>query len=146
MGWFNYYGIAIVAVILIPNIISAIVDKGSFENSYNNKAVLISEQIGRYGCMAFMVFNIPYAYFNFWFDSALNAYLIVNGALLVLYIIGWVIFGKGRKAIKMLWLSITPTLIFLFSGIMLLSVPLIIFAVVFGIGHITISYKNREQG
>lgn len=32
----------------------------------------------------------------------------------------------------------------LFSGVMLLSVPLIILAVIFGIGHITISLKNSN--
>lgn len=144
MSWFNYYGLIAVAIILIPNIISAVVDKGAFVNKYNNKTMLVLEQIGRYGCMAFMVFNIPYTYFNFWFDSALIVYLIVNGALLVLYILGWIIFRKGQGAIKMLWLSIVPTLLFLFSGIMLLSIPLMIFAVIFGAGHITISYKNRQ--
>ena len=143
MGWFNYYGLIAVAIILIPNIISAVVDKGSFENNYNNKAMLVLEQIGRYGCMAFMVFNIPYTYFNFWFDNALIVYLIVNGALLIVYILGWIVFGKGRNTVKMLWLSIIPTVLFLFSGIVLLSVPLVVFAVIFGIGHITISYKNR---
>ena len=145
MSWFNYYGLVAVAVILIPNIISAVTDKGAFENRYNNKVILVLEQIGRYCCMAFMVFNIPYTYFNFWFDSALTVYLIVNGALLALYILGWIIFRKGRSAAKMLWLSIVPTVLFLFSGIMLLSIPLIICAVIFGIGHITISYKNRNK-
>ena len=144
MSWFNYYGLIAVAIILIPNIISALIDKSSFENKYKGKSMLVLEQIGRYGCMAFMVFNIPCTYFNFWFDSALIVYLIVNGALLVMYILGWIVFAKGQATIKMLWLSITPTVLFLFSGIMLLSVPLIIFAVIFGIGHITISYKNRK--
>lgn len=145
MGWFNYCGLAIVAVILVPNIISAIIDKGAFENRYNNKAMLVLEQIGRYGCMTFMVFDIPYTYFNFWFDCALTVYLTVNGALLVLYLSGWIIFRKGQSAVKMLWLSIVPTALFVFSGIMLLSIPLIIFAVIFGMGHITVSYKNRQQ-
>ena len=144
MSWFNYYGLIAVAIILIPNIISAVVDKDAFANKYNNKAILVLEQIGRYGCMAFMVFNIPYTYFNFWFDSGLMVYLIVNGTLLALYILGWIIFRKGQSAIKMLWLSITPTVLFLFSGVMLLSIPLILFSIIFGIGHITISYKNRN--
>ena len=144
MGWFNYYGLIAVAIILIPNIICAIVDKSSFENKYNNKFMCVFEQIGRYGCMAFTVFNIPYTYFNFWFNRALLVYLIVNGILLVLYILGWIVFGKGRSAVKMLCLSIIPTALFLFSGIMLLSVPLIVFAIIFGIGHITVSYKNSN--
>ncbi len=68
MGWFNYYGLIAVAIILIPNIISAAVDKSAFENRYNKKTILALEQIGRYGCIAFMIFNIPYTYFDFWFD------------------------------------------------------------------------------
>lgn len=144
MSWFNYYGLIAVAIIMLPNIISAVVDKSTFENKYNSKAMLILEQIGRYGCMMFMIFNIPYTYFNFWFTHALIVYLITNGVLLVLYILGWIIFRKGRNTVKMLWLSIIPTTLFLFSGVMLLSVPLIILAVIFGIGHITVSYMNRN--
>ncbi|MCH5148431.1 MAG: hypothetical protein J1G05_03595 [Clostridiales bacterium] len=144
MSWFNYFGLVAVAIILIPNIIIAIIDKGAFENRYTNKVIIVLEQIGRYGCMVFMVFNIPYTYFDFWLDSALTVYLIVNGALLVLYILGWIIFRKEQSAVKMLWLSIVPTALFLFSGIMLVSVPLIIFAIIFGIGHITTSYKNSQ--
>ena len=144
MSWFNYYGLIAVAIILIPNIISAVTDKNLYSSAHICRPIAVLEQIGRYGCMAFMIFNIPYTYFDFWFDRALLTYLIVNGILLLLYISGWIVFGKGRSAIKMLWLSVTPALLFLFSGIMILSIPLIVFAVIFGIGHITISYKNSQ--
>lgn len=144
MSWFNYYGLIVIAIILIPNIISAATNKGVFENKYNNKTIIILEQIGRYGCLAFMVFNIPYTFFNFWFNNAILVYLLVNGALLAIYLLGWIVFRKGRNTIKMLWLSIIPTVLFLFSGVMLLSIPLIIFAVIFGVGHITVSFKNRK--
>ena len=144
MGWFNYYGLAAVAVILIPNIIGAVTDKDMFKTGHICRPIAVLEQTGRYGCMAFMIFNIPYTYFNFWFDSALPVYLIVDGVLLALYIFGWIVFGKGRNTVKMLWLSVTPALLFLFSGIMLLSIPLMIFAIIFGIGHIIISFSNRE--
>ena len=145
MSWFNYYGLIAVAIILIPNIIVAMADKSAFTNECNNRAILISEQIGRYGCMAFMIFNIPYTYFDFWFDGALTVYLAVGGALLILYIVGWIVFRKGRSGPKMLWLSVTPTVLFMFGGVMLLSIPLIAFSVIFGIGHITVSCKNRAR-
>lgn len=144
MGWFNYYGMIAVAIIMIPNIVSAVVNKSAFENRFHNKVILAFEQIGRYGCMAFMIFNIPYTYFDFWFESALVVYLSVNGALLALYLLGWIIYRKGRGKAKMFWLSITPTVLFAFSGLMVLSIPLMISSVIFGIGHITISYKNIE--
>ena len=145
MGWFNYYGLIAVAIIMVPNIIVAAVDKSAFENRYDNKVVLVIEQIGRYGCMAFTVFNIPYTYFDFRFENALTVYLAVGGVILALYVLGWIVFRKGRSTIKMLWLSITPTVFFLFCGVMVLSVPLIVFSILFGIGHITVSYKNRDD-
>lgn len=145
MGWFNWYGLIAVAVILIPNIIVSVVDKASFENKFEGKAIIVSEQIGRYGCMAFMVFNIPYTYFGFWFENAFTVYLVVGGGLLLIYILGWIIFCKGKSLCKMLWLSVTPSALFLFCGILVGSIPLIIFAVIFAVGHITISVKNVES-
>ena len=143
MSWFNYYGLAIMAVIMIPNIIYAVKHKAEGENAYNNKMVTILEQIGRYGCMALMVFNIPYTYFNFWFDHALICYLCVNGGLCLAYLIFWIICWNRRGKLKALSLSIIPTAIFLFSGIVLANIPLLTFAVLFGITHIFISYKNE---
>ena len=145
MSWFNYYGLIAVLFILLPNIIVAIVDKGAFQNKLNNKAIIVVEQIGRYCCMAFMVFNIPYTYFNFWFDNALAVYLIVGGCLILLYYLCWIIFRKGSCTAKMLWLSVTPTVLFLFCGIMVASIPLIISSILFGVGHITVSYNNRSE-
>lgn len=144
MSWFNYYGLIAVVIIMIPNILCAVFDKTAFENKFNNKPILILEQIGRYGCIIFMTFNIPYTYFGFWFDKALTVYLAVGGILLFIYCLGWLIFRNGRKLVKMLMLSIMPTILFLFCGVMLCSVPLIICVVLFGIGHITVNYKNAR--
>lgn len=142
MGWFNYYGLAITVIILIPNIVYAVTHNIGAENSYRNKAAEIFEQIGRYGCMAFMVFNIPYTYFNFWFAHALTVYLSVNGALCLAYLIFWTICRKSSGKLKALSLSILPSVIFLFSGTVLANIPLLAFATVFAATHILISYKN----
>ena len=95
--------------------------------------------------MAFMVFNIPYTYFNFWFDNALTVYLIAGGCILLIYYLGWIVFRKSNGTAKVLWLSITPTVLFMFCGIMLISIPLIISSIIFGVGHITVSYFNRSE-
>lgn len=146
MGWFNYYGLAVMAVIMIPNIVYAVKNKNPV-NIYHNKAVEVFEQIGRYGCMIFMIFNIPYTYFNFWFDYALIFYLSVNGALCIAYLIFWAVCWNNNGKLKALSLSILPSLIFLFSGVVLANIPLMAFAVLFAINHIIISYKNvsREE-
>ena len=142
MSWFNYYGLIFIAIIMIPNIIFAIKEKDGFANKFNNKVVGILEQTGRYACLAFMVFNIPYTYFNFWFGYALTVYLVVNSVLCLIYLIFWVVlWDKGGK-LKALSLSVIPSVIFLFSGIVVANIPLIVFAVLFGVNHILLSYKN----
>ena len=141
MSWFNYYGLAFMAVIMIPNIIYAVKKKND-GNDYHNKAVEIFEQIGRYGCMFLMIFNIPYTYFNFWFDHALIVYLSVNGGMCIAYLIFWVICWNRNDTLKALSLSVLPSCIFLFSGIVLANIPLIVFAVLFAVNHILISCKN----
>lgn len=141
MGWFNYYGLAVMAIIMIPNIVYAVKNKNAV-NKYHNKAVEIAEQIGRYACLALMVFNIPYTYFGFWFDYALAVYLSVNGGLCLAYLIFWAVCWNKSGKLKALSLSVLPTCIFLFSGIALLNIPLIAFAVLFGITHVFISCKN----
>lgn len=127
---------------MIPNIIYAVKNKGNVADTYNNKLATVAEQVGRYGCFAFMIFNIPYSYFNFWFDYAIIVYLAVNGGLCLAYLIFWIICRNKSSKLRALALSVIPSCIFIFSGVMLLNIPLICFAVIFAVSHILISYKN----
>lgn len=144
MKWFNYWGIIILFFIMIPNIIYAIKHKESFENSYNNKKILAIEQISRYGSMIFMLLNIPYLSKGFWFSNSMFIYLFINGIFLAYYCACWLIFWNKNSMFKVLSLSITPSLIFLFSGIILLNIPLIVVAILFSVAHITVSIKNYK--
>ncbi len=38
MGWFNYWGMIIVIIIMIPNTVFAFKRKDGFQNAYHNKA------------------------------------------------------------------------------------------------------------
>ena len=143
MGWFNYYGLAIIAVIMIPNIVYAVKNKSV--KSYSNKSIEIIEQIGRYACMFFMVFNVPFTYFNFWFYGAKIAYFSINGVLCLTYLVFWIVCWKKNGVLRAISLSVLPTVIFLFSGVMLASIPLIASAVLFGFAHIYISVKNANE-
>ena len=142
MSWFNYYGLIIMVLIMMPNIIYALKHENGAPTSLQNKAIMIVEQIGRFGCLVLMIFNIPYTYFNFWFDNALIVYLSINGALCLIYLLFWIICWKNNSKLKALSLSIIPSCMFLLSGIILANIPLIVFAVVFAVSHIFISYKN----
>lgn len=85
MGWLNIFGLCIVSVILIPNIVFAMKCKDGFENKWHNKYVEIAEQIGRFGCFAFMIFNVPGTCFGWPSNEAFAAYLIADGLLAALY-------------------------------------------------------------
>lgn len=116
-------------------------NKEGFVNLYQNKVVLCLEQVGRFGCFLLMIFNIPHLYDEFWFENGLTVYLICNGVLLALYLLGWFICSK-LSVFKATVLSVLPSLIFLFSGITILSYPLLAAAVIFTGCHITVSVKN----
>ena len=142
MDWFNIYGLVFIALIMIPNIIFSIKCKDGFENKYRSKIIEVIEQIGRFGCFGFMIFNIPGTWFGWWSDEAFAVYLIVDTLLIVLYCIIWVVCWKKNNVFKALALSIIPSVIFLFSGVISRSILLIISALLFTPTHIVISYKN----
>lgn len=144
MSWFNYIGLIIIAIIMIPNVVFAMTNKDGFENEYKNKSVETLEQIGRFACFILMIFNIPYTYFGFWFAYGKLVYIIINSALVVAYVTGWVVFWHKDGMAKSVLLSVLPSLVFLFSGVTLSNIPLIAFSLVFAPCHILISVKNAK--
>lgn len=142
MTWFNYGGLIIIAVMMIPNIVFAVKHKGGYQNTYQNQVAQILEQISRYACMVLMIFNIPYTWIGFYFSFAEIIYCLINSLLVLGYCVIWVVLWQKAGIVKALLLSIIPSLIFLFSGIMIASIPLTIFAIIFTVTHVLISVKN----
>ena len=145
MEWFNIFGFIFICIIMIPNVIFAIKCKEGFENKWNNKFVETIEQIGRICCFGFMIINIPRTYFGWWNDEAFAIYLIINIILVILYCLIWIICFKKNSVFKALALSIIPSIIFLFSGIMSRSILLIVSSIIFAPSHIMISYNNAKK-
>ena len=144
MDWLNIFGLIFIIIIMIPNIIYAIKCKDGFANKWQNKTVELLEQIGRFGCFGFMIINIPGTWFGWWSDEAFAVYLIVNVVLILLYCAIWIVCFKKNTVFRALALSILPSIMFLFSGIMSRSVLLIIASMIFAPCHILISYKNAR--
>ena len=144
MEWFNVFGLVFIVVVMIPNIVFAIRSKDGFKNKFHNKPVEIMEQIGRFGCFGFMIINIPGTWYGWWSDEAFAIYLIIDTVLVALYCVIWVVFWKKNNVFRALALSIIPSVMFLFSGIMSRSVLLVIASALFAPTHILISYKNAK--
>lgn len=144
MEWLNVFGLVMVAVIMIPNILFAMKCKDGLVNKWNNKSVETVEQIGRFGCFGFMIINIPGTWFGWWSDEAFAVYLVVDAVLVTLYCVIWAVCFRKSSVFRALALSIIPSVLFLFSGIMSRSILLTIAAVLFAPSHILISYQNAK--
>ena len=144
MGWFNVFGLIFIVVIMIPNVVFAIKRKDGFDNKWDNKFVEFIEQAGRFGCFGFMIFNIPGTWFGWWSDEAFALYLVVDSILVMLYCAIWIICFKKNSVFRALALSVIPSALFLFSGIISRSVLLTVASVLFAPSHIAISYRNAK--
>ncbi len=142
-GWINLCGAIIVVVMMIPNIIYAL--KRQTEETVHNKPMEVVEQIGRYGCIIFMW--LPLFVWEFEFDSVgkMLAYVIVNGILILSYLIIWAVYFVKQTRKRAMSLAIIPTIIFMLSGILLNHWALIGTAILFGIGHIYVTRSANEQ-
>lgn len=145
MNWLNIFGLIMVAVIMIPNILFAMKCKDGFVNKWNNKFVETVEQIGRFGCFGFMIINIPGTWFGWWSDEAFAVYLVVDAVLVTLYCVIWAVCFRKSSVFRALALSIIPSVLFLFSGIMSRSILLTIAALLFAPSHIMLSYQNAKR-
>lgn len=139
-NWINLFGIVIVLLLLVPNVIYAMKYRGE-QNKCSNRMMNILEQIGRYACMLFMILHIGDEY-GFTSAEAFLIYLFGNIVLLSAYWIVWVMYFAKRTRWKSMTLAILPGLIFLLSGIALAYIPLIISAIIFGVSHIYVTLQN----
>lgn len=144
MEWFNPFGLVFITIIMIPNIVFAIRCKDGFTNNYRNKTVELVEQIGRYGCFGFMIFNFPGTWFGWASNEAFALYLILDALLVALYCVLWIVCWKKNGMFKVLALSGIPSVVFLISGIISRSILLTVAALLFAPAHIFISYQNAK--
>ncbi len=142
MQWFNLYGLVFIIIIMIPNTVYAVNCKNGFNDLYKNKIIEAFEQIGRVGCLTTMIFNIPGTCLGFLSDKLLLAYILTDSVLVLIYCLIWIFCFNKNTVFKALSLSIIPSAVFIFSGILSRSLLLTLMSLIFAPCHIMISYKN----
>ena len=143
-GWMNVFGLIIIVLFLIPNIIYKFKVK-NYQKLNTNKFMKVLEQIGQYGCMFLMVFDFGMGELGFDSIEALLVYLFGNIILLILYWILWILYFIREAYWKKITLAVIGTCLFLLSGITMTYTLLIILGIIFGIGHIYIASKNKPK-
>lgn len=144
VGWLNVFGLVMVILLLVPNIIYAVKFRDT-QNLCKNKVMNILEQIGRYSSMFLMVFNLGIVEFGF---SSINAFLVYYfGSIMfiLVYWIIWIIFFVKQSMWNRMALAIIPMLLFLLIGCTLRHVLLIVTGILFGVGHIYVTYVNAKM-
>ncbi len=142
--WISIFGLGIVILMLLPNLVYAIHFRDQ-KNLCTNKGMNCLEQIGRYVSMFLMIFNIGIAALGFRSVGSFLLYGIGTIVLLIAYWFIWMLYFCKQDFWKSMALAIIPTGIFLLSGITRMDIPLIISAVLFGTGHIYVTYQNAKR-
>ena len=143
MGWLNWFGLIIMVLLMLPNIVWAFRRRNE-ENRCTNRIINLLEQIGRYGCMLLMVFNIGVAELGFASPESFAVYLGGNAVLLLLSWIFWIVLYKKSGAFPALMLAVLPALIFLLCGVTLRHWLLAGFGVLFGFAHSYVTVVNTK--
>lgn len=141
-NWINLFGLITIVLILVPNIIYAVKFRGKETKCNCCRSMYILEQIGRYGSMFLMVFNIGIAEFGFASEVHFVAYLIANATLLLAYFIVYALYFKQQTNWKSMALAIIPSCLFLIDGMLLRHFLLVSFAIIFALAHICITRKD----
>ena len=141
--WINILGLVFVALLLIPNIIYALMFRNQ-ENKCDNKFMNVLEQIGRYASMFLMVFNIGIAEFGFSSVGVFLLYGFGNAFLILAYWIVWMLYFHKQDFRKMMALAIVPACMFVLSGVTRGHILLMVSGVIFGIGHVYVTYQNAK--
>ena len=144
-GWINFLGLIIIVLIMIPNIIFAIKTDVTNEKKRFPGSLIICETIGRLCCIVFMIVPVGMEEFSFRSVSEFVIYILGNIFLVCAYYVFWILYVKNRNMNHAMALAIIPIIIFCLSGILLRHFCLIIMAVVFGAGHIVITYQSHRD-
>ena len=143
-GWINVFGAAIVVLMLPPNLVYALRNKGE-KNRCANRFMNALEQVGRYACIVLMW--LPLLVWKFGFASVLGMALYLAGSaiLLIAYWIAFAVYLKRKSAGLALALAVLPACVFLLCGILLRHWLLVGFAILFAVGHIYVTCVNARQ-
>ena len=142
LNWINFFGLVIVVLMLIPNILYAIKFKGQEIKCKCCRSMYILEQVGRYGSMFLMAFNIGIAEFGFASYTHFSIYAIANIILLVAYWFVYALYFYRQGNWKRIALAIIPSCIFLIDGLLLRHYLLVCFAIIFALSHLCITLKD----
>lgn len=144
LGWISWVNAAAVFYLVAVNIVAA--KKGIADDLKSDHFIInLMEQIGRYGCMIFMILPIVKGWkFGFSSVAGMLVWLCATVILLVSYSILWLKKRRADRAV-LYGLVLVPAFLFFMNGCLLHHVLLIVCSIVFGIFHFRICTESMED-
>lgn len=145
-GWINLVNAVMLILLLLPNVAAAVRHKMPNGHS-ESRGLNIAEQVGRYGCMIWMVIPLLVKNGEFGFSSVvtMELWIVLSALCLLAYYIGWIrLFKKGESLAVNLALAIWPSLLFIINGILLHHVLLAACGLIFGVSHVMITRESSN--
>lgn len=139
----NFIQVAVVWILIIPDLLFSIHRESKVVSK--TTAASITEQFGRYVSMLLMVLPLGIWEFGFRSPEETVFYFAGNGILLAAYIIAYVFHFKKQSFAKAIILAVLRIAVFLLCGILLRHWFLVVFAVIFAIGHIAVTVKKFKE-
>lgn len=150
---FSYVGLIYLAMLFIPNLFWTKHKPEDYEKHVENenKILKIFENIGQ---ILVTCIVLIFKDFNIRLGSWRIIWLAVSFAFMMLYEIYWLRYFRSEKTMKDFYSSLLgipvagatlPVIAFLLLGIYGKSIPLIIAAIILGIGHIGIHMSHKKE-
>ena len=143
-GWINRINLTVVLLLISINVVAF--KTGAAEGfSRKHRIINILEQIGRYGCMIFMVLPIWIQNWKFGFRSVGEMLLWIAFTVILILVYGLLWIKKCSGSIGTLsGLAIVPVILFLMNGILLRHYALIAASLLFGTCHLMVVRENQN--
>lgn len=144
IGWISVFGLIIVVLLLLPNIIYAVSHKRTGHKG-GNRVLRILEQAGCYASVFLMIFNIGILGAGF---SSFGTFLLCgagNIVLLLAYWLVWMLYFIRPAFWKSMLLAVLPAAVFVLSAVTMRHWLLLLSGLVFGITHCWITYISQRR-
>ncbi len=145
-NWLNAAGLAVVILMLVPNLIYVCRVRPS-PPPCRNRYMNLLEQAGRYGAMLFMVVPLGVPGCEFAFSSTRHfevflCWLALAAILLIFYNVYWFRFFKKASLKTAMVLAVIPSILFIGHGLALRHGLLCLFGALFAAGHCCVTAQN----
>ncbi len=138
----SFYGLIVMILMLIPNIIYALLTRGQAKKAVSVPAII--ENIGKFGSIVTMAYTFGFTTVENLPRNKLAVWILCITVLLEVYFVFWLIYYLKGKLFS-IPLSTIPCAVFILTGIITVNIPLICFAAVFAVFHICDNIKNMQN-